>query len=225
MTAFTLVHSPLVGPRTWWAVRDELGGRGHEVAVPSLTDAAATGDHMAIVRAATRSIGPGPDRVLVGHSGAGYFLPLIADALESPPTTLVFVDSAVPPAAGPTPLLPADLLAQIAPLAVEGVLPPWSEWFGAEAMRTLVPDAATRAALVEEMPRLPLAYFEPPLTMPSGWHAIDCRYLLLSAAYTDDAREATRLGWPSREHASHHLAIVTDARGVTDALLALAWSK
>ena len=219
VTSFGLVHSPLVGPATWRAVADELRGRGHEVTVPSLVGAAQSGDPHAVVDAAAHALHD--IDVLVGHSGAGLLLPLIAHAMNAAPAQLVFVDSAIPPASGTTPLLPDRLRAHIAPLAVDGTLPPWSEWFGADAMPALVPDPIVRAGLVTEMPRLPLAYFDTAVAMPEAWRALDCGYVLLSAAYVDDAREAARLGWPLVELRSTHLAIATDAHTATNAIVAV----
>ena len=46
---------------------------------------------------------------------------------------------------------------QLRALASDGVLAPWSAWFGEDAMSDLVPDERVRAALEAEMPRLPLS--------------------------------------------------------------------
>jgi hypothetical protein len=73
---------------------------------------------------------------------------------------LVFVDSFLPPASGSVRLAPPGLMDQLRALAGDGVLPPWSSWFGEDAMRELVPDDRLRATLKEEMSRLPLSYFE-----------------------------------------------------------------
>ena len=74
---FMLVHSPLVGPTTWQWVAEALQPSGHDVAVPGLRGAAITGAPRAVVRAALQLTGKEPT-VLVGHSGAGFFLPSIA---------------------------------------------------------------------------------------------------------------------------------------------------
>ncbi len=39
MTAFVLIHSPLVGPMTWRLVADALRRKGQTALVPSLFDA------------------------------------------------------------------------------------------------------------------------------------------------------------------------------------------
>jgi pimeloyl-ACP methyl ester carboxylesterase len=137
--------------------------------------------------------------VLVGHSGGGLLLPVIADAVAPPVSGLIFVDSGVPASTGETPLVPESFLAHLRTLDVDGMLPPWSSWFGEDAMRTLVPDEALRTALVREMPSLPLADFEERLPSPAGWERRPCAYLLLSDAYREAAAEARERGWPVEE--------------------------
>jgi pimeloyl-ACP methyl ester carboxylesterase len=106
---FVLIHSPLVGPKTWLPVADELVRRGREALVPSLLGvAAAPAPHWRhvpeVVRAATANTAA--PVVLVGHSGAGLLLPAIADALTVEVAALVFVDSFLPPANGSVRLAP-----------------------------------------------------------------------------------------------------------------------
>src|SRR5918999_6262326 len=98
--AFVLVHSPLVGPTSWRPVAHELERRRRLAVVPSLlgvADAPAPQwRHVPeAVRAATSHLQV--PVVLVGHSGAGLLLPVIADALTLDVATLVFVDSFLPP--------------------------------------------------------------------------------------------------------------------------------
>jgi hypothetical protein len=90
---------------------------------------------------------------------------------------LVFVDSVLPSASGSLRLAPAGRMSQLRALASDGVLPPWSSWFGQEAMRELIPEERLRATLEEEMPRLPLSYFEASVPLPGDWSARPCAYL------------------------------------------------
>ena len=196
---FTLVHSPLVGALTWAGVGAELQARGHDAVIASIDDTE-------------------PCDVLVGHSGAGPWLPIIAARCEVSPA-LVFVDAPVPPTAGVAALIPTEFYAHLARLAVDGMLPKWSEWFGSGVMETLVPDAELRAELVGEMPELPLAYFDQVLHLPPHWSDARCGYVLLSAPYNNDAAESRLRGWPVVELDSTHLGIVTDPPAVTSALL------
>ena len=223
---FVLVHSPLVGPTSWMPVRQELERRGRAALVPSLLGVAQAAPPqwrhvLDAVRIATSRL---EDRmVLVGHSGAGLLLPVIADAVTVEVAALVFVDSFLPPRAGRVELASPAVMHHMRALAIDGVLPPWSTWFGADAMRELVPDERLRAALEAEMPRLPLTYFDAGIPLPAAWNRCSCGYLLLSSdPYGQSAAEAVARGWPVREiPGAQHLAIATDAVPVTEALLDL----
>jgi pimeloyl-ACP methyl ester carboxylesterase len=221
-----LIHSPLVGPATWSAVARELQRRGRASVVPSLlgvADAAAPQwRHVpAVVRAASERLSN--PVALVGHSGGGLLLPTIADALTVEVAALIFVDSFLPPANGSLRLAPPGFVEQLRELAADGVLPPWSSWFGEDAMRELVSDERLRATLEEEMPRLPLSYFEASVPVPRGWEAYPCAYLLFAdEPYGESAADARRRGWPVAEiPGAQHLTMVTEPTTVTDALLDL----
>jgi len=221
-----MLHSPLIGPTSWLRVADELERRGRVVVVPSLVGVAGAPApqwrHIPeTVRLATSHL-QGPI-VLVGHSGAGLLLPVIADALTAEVAGLVFVDSFLPPAAGPVVLGPTAFMDQLRTMATDDVLPPWSRWFGEDAMRELVHDENLRVALEREMPRLPLSYFESAVPLPERWLRRPCAYLLLTPnTYGQSAAEAETLRWPVRAvRDAHHLAIATDPIPVTEALLEL----
>ena len=217
MASFTLVHSPLVGPLTWSAVQVELHKRGHEVQVPSLVSAATSGSWQACVDAAVDGAATGDEPVLVGHSGAGPLLPLIADRMYPPPQRLVFVDAIVPPEHGAR-SVSGPLLRHLRRIETEGRLPPWSEWFGPGVMEQLIPDDDLRSAVVAEMPKLPLSYFEGVIPVPSGWTGTSCRYVLLSEAYREEATEATSRGWQVCERLGAHLDILTRPVEIADLL-------
>ena len=136
---------------------------------------------------------------------------------------LVFVDAFLPPASGGVSLAPPGFMDQLPALARDGVLPPWSSWFGEGAMRELVPDDRLRAALEDEMPRLPLSYFDATVPLPDGWDARPYAYLLLSGeTYGESAADARARGWPVAEIPGvQHLAMATEPIAVTDALLEL----
>jgi hypothetical protein len=219
VASFLLVHSPLVGPTTWSWSAGLLRDRGHQAVIPSLVAAAAAGDWRRCVDAAVANTHVDEPPILVGHSGAGPLLPVIADAMDPRPSHVVFVDAGLPPATGQARLVPEDFAAFLATLAPDGVLPPWSEWFGADVMAMLVPDEAKRAMLVAEMPRLPLRYFDGRVPMPEGWQHARGAYVLLSEPYAPDAAAARARGWPVVERSGAHLDIVTDPAVIVDALL------
>jgi pimeloyl-ACP methyl ester carboxylesterase len=223
---FVLIHSPFVGPTTWSLVARELERHGREALVPSLlgiADAEGPQWHRAgeAVRAAVASTAN--PVVLVGHSGGGFLLPMIADTLTAEVAALVFVDSFLPPPSGSLRLAPPEFVDQLRPLATDGVLPPWSSWFGEDAMRELVPDNRLRTALEDEMPRLRLSYFEASVPLPDGWQTRPCAYLLLSGEpYEESAADARGRAWPVAEISGvGHLAMATEPIPVTDALLDL----
>jgi pimeloyl-ACP methyl ester carboxylesterase len=102
--ALVLVHSPLVRPLTWKPVAQELEAAGHAVIVPSLADAVATGPpyHRKIAQAVVAAIDADniSSVILVGHSGAGALLPVMADASEVSVVGAIYVDSLLPHPAG-----------------------------------------------------------------------------------------------------------------------------
>jgi pimeloyl-ACP methyl ester carboxylesterase len=223
---FVLVHSPLVGPGTWSLVARELERRGRKVVVPSLLGAAGSPprDWRDCVEAVRDTVEPFSHPIaLVGHSGGGLLLPTIAAAVAASISRLIFVDSGVPARTGDTPLAPPSILDHLRALAVGGTLPPWSTWWGEDAMRDLVPGEALRAALTREMPSLPLSYFEQSVPSPAGWERVPCAYLLLSEAYRDAAAEARERGWRVEEiGGAQHLHIVVAPAAVTDVLIRFA---
>jgi pimeloyl-ACP methyl ester carboxylesterase len=223
---FVLIHSPLVGPSAWRLVARELERRGRQVVVPSLLGAATAPPPqwrycIDAVRAATSTLSN--PIVLVGHSGGGLLLPAITGAVTTAVSRLIFVDSGVPASSGETPLVPPPFLAHLRTLAVNGKLPPWSAWWGEEAMRELVPDEAARTELEGELPSLPLSYFEESVPSPAGWDRVPCAYLLLSDAYKDAASDAHGRGWRVEEIAgAQHLHLAVAPATLTDVLIQLA---
>jgi len=215
-----LVHSPLVGPATWQWVAEALRSSGHDVAVPDLREAAISGAPRAVVRAALQLTAEVPT-ILVGHSGAGFFLPSIAAGFDSPVRRLVFVDAGVPPCEGEA-TTSVEFLEQIRALAADGTLPKWSTWWGESVMENLVPDGARRAEIEVEMPEVPIAFFETPTPLPVGWCEGPGAFLLLSEPYRRDADTARSLGWPVMEDLGNHLDIVNDPESLARDLVGLA---
>jgi hypothetical protein len=220
MGAFVLVHSPVTGPSTWRWAADELTARGHRVVVPPVPPAATALGWPAFV-GAVGALAAGLDSpVLVGHSGAGPLLPRIGTRVNA--RALVFVDADVPPEAGDTTLVPGEFLEFLRGLANNGVLPPWSEWFGPDTMRELISDDQTREIVSAELPAVPLSYFEARMAVPAGWMNAHCGYVLLSEAYANQATQAAAKGWPVARLPGAHLDIVTRPAAIADAILAVA---
>lgn len=224
MITWLLVHSPLLGPRSWAPVAVELTALGDVAKVPDLRPALGTGPPFAAeqARLAAAAAAPGP-LVLVAHSGAGPLLPAVAAALADraiPVAAGVFVDAGLPqPGRTRRSTLPTGLAAHLDALAVDTWLPPWPRWWEPEDLAGLLPDPDARTALSVNCPPLPVALFDEQL--PPG-PDLAGGYLRLSAAYDDEARAAAERGWPVSQLDADHLAPLTRPREVARALRALA---
>ena len=215
-----LVHSPAVGPSTWRWVAGVLRSVGHKVIVPNLVPAATTGYPAAFARAAVHGVATGEEIVVVGHSAAGPVLPLVAGCFPKL-RRVVFVDATIPPCEG-TSTVGGDFLGLLQQLAPDGTLPIWSRWWGDEVLPALVRDEVRRGEVERELPTLPLAFFQTPITLPREWCAWNGAFLLLSEFYRRDASRAAALGWPVAEHPGAHLDMVNEEEAVTEILVALA---
>ncbi len=223
-----LVHSPLVGRASWDLVAADLAGRGYEVGVPDLADTVAAGAPYCSrqAEAIARGASGGP-AILVGHSGAGPLLGA-AGAMIEQVRGYIFVDAGLPiPGQTWMETVPPELAAQVLQMADDqGWLPPWSQWWGDEALAELINDPDTRRHLAAGCPRLPLAMFEETHPPVPQWPDAPGAYLLLSEAYSDEAAKARELGWPVTEYMSHHLALLTNPSAVANALRELvAWLR
>jgi pimeloyl-ACP methyl ester carboxylesterase len=225
--SFVLIHSPSVGPRTWQPVAHRLNALDWEATVPSLLHVAHQGPPfwprvVDAVRTGLDTTAQGHGVVLVAHSNAGLFLPVIAAALPGQVRGCIFVDAAIPPAAGAAPVAPPELLALLRDKASGGLLPRWTDWWDEEEVAPLFPDQATRQAVTEEQPRLPLSYYEASVPVPTGWDAQPCAYLLFGPPYDELASEARDRGWIVQQLPGRHLHQLVDADGVARSLLAIA---
>lgn len=182
----------------------------HGVVVPDLRRAAVSGQPAAVVRDVVAEC-PTDTDVVVGHSGAGVLLPAIAESLSSRVRPrLVFVDAVIPDCEGEAKLDPA-VVELLRTLAVDGVLPPWSVWWGEGGVERLIPDSEMRARVEAELPELPMTLFEVALPVPNGWCEWPCGYLLLSEDMRDEAERARSLGWSVLEDLGNHLDVVNRA--------------
>jgi hypothetical protein len=222
-----LVHAPVLGPGSWGPVAAELSAAGSTVVVPSLAGFADGGPPYTprLVRLAAGQVDAGPrdDIVLVTHSGAGVFAPLLLHALQAGRRTAVFVDAALPSRSPGASVVDPGFLPFLRGLARDGVVPPWPRWWPDEDLAPLFPDEATREAVTAEAPPLPLWFYEetlPPL--PAGWPPRRASYLVFSEAYRAQVDEAAGLGWPVRELAGGHLHMLVRPSEVAAAITDLA---
>jgi pimeloyl-ACP methyl ester carboxylesterase len=225
--SFVLIHSPSVGPRTWQPVAHRLAELGWEAVVPSLLHVTDGGPPVwpRVVDAVRGDLGTaeqGQGVVLVAHSNAGLFIPVVTTALPGRVRGCIFVDAALPPASGSAPVAPPELLALLRDKASDGLLPRWTDWWDEEQVAPLFPDQATRQAVSEEQPRLPLSYYEASVPVPAGWDAQPCAYLLFGPPYDELADEAGERGWIVERLPGAHLHQLVDPDGVARLLLAIA---
>ncbi|MFI6923542.1 alpha/beta hydrolase [Nonomuraea spiralis] len=223
-TTFVLVHSPSVGPSTWAPVAESLERRGRAAVVPDLTGVAAGGaPYWPRVVAAVREAAPaeGP-LVLVAHSNAGFFMPVIKEGLGDRVVACVFADAHVPPARGLVRIAEEDFLPFLRGLAgPDGLLPRWTDWWDEEDVVAMLPDPAVRVRVTVEQPRLPLDYYTQSVPVPAGWDAVRCSCLWFGPPYEQAAQDAAGRGWPVTRLPGLHLHQVIDPEGVADALLKL----
>lgn len=224
---FVLVHSPSVGPSTWHPVAEHLTAAGYQVRVPSLLQAGFGAPpfwpHVVdAVRDDLRQVSAGSPVTLVVHSNAGLFLPLIRSGLDHPVASSAFVDAALPARSGTTPVASPELLEFLRPMAVNGRLPRWTDWWDDTDVAPMFTDPAVRQTVVEEQPTLPLSYYEQRIPVPDGWDDHPCSYLLFGPPYDDLAAEADRRGWRVAHLPGAHLHQIVDPAGTARHLVDLA---
>lgn len=224
---FVLVHSPSVGPSTWRPVAERLVAAGYQVRVPSLLGVGSGAPPfwprvVDAVRDDLRRVPAGRPVVLVAHSNAGLFVPVTRAGLDRPVVGTVFVDAALPARSGPTPVATPELLDFLRPLAVDGRLPWWTDWWEEADVAPMFPDPALRRTVVEEQPSLPLSYYEQRIPVPVGWDDHPCSYLLFGPPYDGPAAEARERGWRVAHLPGEHLHQIVDPDGTARHLVELA---
>ncbi|MBN0047567.1 alpha/beta hydrolase [Streptomyces actuosus] len=226
---FVLVHSPSVGPSTWHPVAEHLTAAGHLVRVPSLLHVGAGAPPfwpriVATVRDDLRQVPPGSPLTLVAHSNAGLFVPAIRSALDHPVTGSIFVDAALPARVGPTPVASPEVLDLLRPMAVNGRLPRWTDWWDEADVAPMFSDPVVRQTVVAEQPTLPLSYYEQRIPVPEGWDDHPCSYLLFGPPYDVLAVDARERGWRTAHLPGAHLHQIVDPAGTARHLVELAGS-
>jgi hypothetical protein len=221
---FVLVHSLLLGPSTWRPVAARLTAERYQVLVPSLLDVPPYWPAVAdAIHNDARPVPPDTPVVLVAHSNAGLFLPVIGARLDRPVIASVFVDAALPATSGWTPATsPENLSEFLRPMATDGVLPRWTDWWDAESVASLFPDSRTRETVISEQRTLPLSYYEQRIPVPDGWDDHPCAYLRFSPSYADRAAQARERGWRVAHLPGDHLHQLVDPDGTARQLIELA---
>lgn len=222
-----LVHSPLLGPVSWSAVAKELRDAGVESIIPSLgpsiSSAVMWRAHVAaVVETVSREAQRGGLWV-VGHSGAGPLLPAVGTELAGRVKRYVFVDAALPhPGRSRFDALPDRFVEHVRSLEVDGLLPPWTEWFGPDEIARIIDEPGLRAQFEVEVPRVPLRMFEETMPVVPSWPDAPCSFLRLSEPYENELRQAEEMGWATSNLEGHHLWLLSRPGQVAAAILALA---
>lgn len=225
--AFVLVHSLVLGPRTWHPVSERLTAAGHACVVPDLRGVATAEPPFwpyvaQTVAAAMDRLPAGRPVVLVVHSNAGRLAPVLVDKASRPVCGCVFVDAALPAPTGPTPMATTARLDELRGMAVAGRLPPWTQWWSEHDVTRLFPDPQTQAAIIADQPRLPLAYYDQEIQTPIGWNdGVACGYLLFGPPYDDQAADAVRRGWLVEREPGLHLHQIVAPDSITNRLITM----
>lgn len=214
-----LVPSPLLGPAVWESADEALRREQWPTLVVKTPDSVHTAaDVLAGLLAAVPA---DQDVVVVAHSNAGAYLPLLVTRRRL--VAAVFVDAILPTATGgPVPLAPPAFLNFLRDKAdADGLLPPWTAWWDDADVAPLFPDADTRTRVEQQQPRLPLSYFEGSLTAPPGWDNGPMAYLAFGNTYAAERADAEHRGWPTTTLAGGHLHMLINPTSVALEVTAL----
>jgi pimeloyl-ACP methyl ester carboxylesterase len=222
-----LVHSPLVGPFTWSLVAKPLQAGGFDVLVPTLTDSGETPppywqQHAACMQRVLASIPQERPLVLVGHSGAGSLLPVLAQAARHPVKAYLFVDAGLPhPGQSQLDEMEASVPAfaqELRQLLASGErFPHWSD----EDLREDLPDGRVRQQMLAQLQPRSLSFFEEVMPEVPGWPDAPSGYLMFTQGYRHFLEQAQSAGWPSRTFHAGHFYMLVDPIAVAAALVEL----
>jgi hypothetical protein len=149
--------------------------------------------HAVSVQQSLVTVPPERHLVLVGHSGVGPLLPVLAQAARHPVTAYLFVDAGLPHL-GKSQL--EEMPEQLRWLLAEGArFPNWKD----EDLREVLPDGPTRQQILAEVQPRPLSFFEEVLPDDSCWPDAPGGYLLLTQGYRtkSGASTASRVAEPN----------------------------
>jgi hypothetical protein len=214
-----LLHSPLVGANFWHPVAQMLESQGTRCSLPSAIER----DRELVAwrdwpNVASAGLNVPPGAIVVGHSAAGFLLPSLASTFSA--SGVIFVDALIPPDQGSVPPADSDFLQFVRslPRDDDGLLPPWSRWWGEGAIERLIGDAQTYRRFEAELPRLPLSWFDDAVDVPR-WQHLPAGYVQTSARFASSSRDAQERGWAVRALAGTHLHPLLAPRETADALL------
>lgn len=227
--SFVLIGSPVLSACALEPLAEALLEASLGACIIDLAEVVPSADgwHAAHVEAAVHAIdaregGNGP-LVLVGYSGAGPLLPLIAMALSQRPAACVFLDAGIPRDGFSRLELMAEEVSTAFAESLRSSLhagKPQPRWTDVQ-LAPLVPETLIRSSLLAGLRPRPLSYFAEPIPVPAEWAHVPCGYLQLSAGYDVPAHRASALGWPVIRVEGTHFSATTEPHGVADELQAL----
>ena len=225
-THLVLLHSPLVGHAFWQPVAERLCLRGLRTHAPRLPALEYSYAPFWLAHAAGIANGlPETGHIILGaHSAAGVLLPAIGRLQRNRRTAAhvqgyLFVDCDLP-RDGATRLELWDDQAAACALRERvgtGYIPPWND----AQLRALLPDDQQREQFRAALPQVPMHLYDEPVLVPDDWPDAACAYLQLSAHYPGAARTAALQHWPQHMLPLHHLAPISHADEVADAIAEL----
>jgi hypothetical protein len=169
---------------------------------------------VAKVNDAVLGIPRGQPIVLVAHSNAGLFVPVVVQAARRPVAGCLFVDASLPSRTGPSPAASPERLNYLRIRVAEGRLPRRTAWWEEDDVALLFPDPPTRSMVSAEQPRLPLSYYEQQIPVPAGGDNRPCGYLLFGPPYDSMAQQARERGWDVDQISGGHLHQLVDPDAV-----------
>jgi hypothetical protein len=229
--AFVLIHGPICGPDTWWAVADTLGAGGIQTVVPTLeADGSAPywrSHTRSIVHGIANEVGPGVPLVLVAHNGAGQLLGVLGLVLRDVGyrvDSYILADAGLPPnnqsrleqLETTAPDFAAELRQH---LAAGGRFPNWTD----ASLRPLIPDSDRRRRLLAGVREPPDSFWRETIPRAVQWPEAPVGVLLFSRSYEGTARAARERQWPLRRlSANNHFLCLSDENAVAEELVVLA---
>ena len=178
--------SPLLPARAYAPLAHALGRRGWGAVIAAVPQAPDGPDP--VLAAYRDAVTSHRADLVVAHSNAGRYA--VAAAGGAP---VVYVDAALPPEHGEATLAPEGLLDHLTRLADDdGMLPPWTRWWGDDDIATVVPDPAVLAGIRADEHRMPLSYLRSSLGAPDGWTSHPQAYLALGDTYAQETALARR---------------------------------
>jgi alpha/beta hydrolase family protein len=219
---------PASRPLTWQPVAQRLQLRGIAPIVPVLSSEGVEPPfwlhHAGVIATSLQAVPVDSPLVLVAHSGAGPLLPVARTRIRHPVAGYIFADAGVP---GPDGATRFDLFGSREAVelwrarAEDGSLPIWTEIVGvADAhLQKLIPDPVLRRQFVNELRPVPLAVYEEPLPVFSGWPDAPCGYVRFSSAYEADEAKARQAGWLCVELPGGHLHMLAAPDDVANVLI------